>query len=405
MMKLTLFLRLSAAIFVLVVLQSSTVTIVAFSFGKETSSSQHPRIEDEIGSPTPSTKRRDFLSQTTSAIVGTCTASLLPSSSLIGHPLAANALVDIEQPPSNNLLVQTYDKPRNDGIDKIFSNAMATGMAEYETKARPYKAKLFQTLFDSLALQNTNDNNIPTIVEVGMGTFPNAPYYAAALLRNNNKNPQLQQQLQGLDIVGVDPNNSMFEYAKESATRSGLISTDGGSNISLRNVHGVAEVLPFASNSIDAVGKLFFMFYTSVEPRRISLPIQTPTYTHISLYSISPSQSSFHIQLNKKVATLTLCSVTDQQRALSEIQRVLKPNTGKYLFWEHVLSEDDSSLAIQQRVLSPIQTFVADGCHLNRRTGMNIVNCGLFRGGVKMEYVTLDGGGIIGPTVFGIATV
>ena len=283
MMKLTLFLRLSAAIFVLVVLQSSTVTIVAFSFGKETSSSQHPRIEDEIGSPTPSTKRRDFLSQTTSAIVGTCTASLLPSSSLIGHPLAANALVDIEQPPSNNLLVQTYDKPRNDGIDKIFSNAMATGMAEYETKARPYKAKLFQTLFDSLALQNTNDNNIPTIVEVGMGTFPNAPYYAAALLRNNNKNPQLQQQLQGLDIVGVDPNNSMFEYAKESATRSGLISTDGGSNISLRNVHGVAEVLPFASNSIDAVGKLFLCSIGLSNQEGYHCRFHTPTYTHISL--------------------------------------------------------------------------------------------------------------------------
>ena len=283
MMKLTLLLRLSAAILVVVVLQSSTITIVAFSFGKETSSSHRPIIEDEIGSPTPSPKRRDFLSQTTSAIIGTCTASLLPSSSLIGHPLAANALVDIEQPPSNNLLVQTYDKPRNDGIDKIFSNAMATGMAEYETKARPYKTKLFQTLFDSLAIQNKNDNNIfPTIVEVGMGTFPNAPYYAAALLRNNNKNPQLQ--LKGLDIVGVDPNNSMFEYAKESAARSGLISTEGGSNISLRNVHGVAEVLPFASNSIDAVGKFVFMFYRSVEPREISLPVPySYLHTHLSL--------------------------------------------------------------------------------------------------------------------------
>lgn len=290
MMKLTLLLRLSAAILVVVVLQSSTITIVAFSFGKETSSSHRPIIEDEIGSPTPSPKRRDFLSQTTSAIMGTCTASLLPSSSLIGHPLAANALVDIKQPPSNNLLVQTYDKPRNDGIDKIFSNAMATGMTEYETKAHPYKTKLFQTLFDSLAIQNKNDNNIlPTIVEVGMGTFPNAPYYAAALLRNNNKNPQLQQQqLTGLDIVGVDPNNSMFEYAKESAARSGLISTEGGSNISLRNVHGVAEVLPFASNSIDAVGKLFFMFYTSVEPRRISLPVPNSyLHTHLSLSTLS----------------------------------------------------------------------------------------------------------------------
>ena len=123
-----------------------------------------------------------------------------------------------------------------------------------------------------------------------------------------------------------------------------------------------------------------------------------------SLYSISPSQSSFHIQLNKKVATLTLCSVTDQQRALSEIQRVLKPNTGKYLFWEHVLSENDTGLMVQQKVLSPLQTLVADGCHLNRRTGMNIIDGGLFHGGVEMEYIVLDEGGIIAPTSYGIAT-
>ena len=158
-----------------------------------------------------------------------------------------------------------------------------------ETENILLKTKLFQTLFDSLAIQNKNDNNIlPTIVEVGMGTFPNAPYYAAAFLRNNNKNPQLQQQqLQGLDIVGVDPNNSMFEYAKESAARSGLISTEGGSNISLRNVHGVAEVLPFASNSIDAVGKFVFMFDRSVEPRRISLPVPySYLHTHLSTQSL-----------------------------------------------------------------------------------------------------------------------
>ena len=153
------------------------------------------------------------------------------------------------------------------------------------------------------------------------------------------------------------------------------------------------------------VSCLYLLYVCRTKKDIIAGSILLLTHTSLSLYSISPSQSSFHIQLNKKVATLTLCSVTDQQRALSEIQRVLKPNTGKYLFWEHVLSEDDSSLAIQQRVLSPIQTVVADGCHLNRRTGMNIVNCGLFRGDVEMEYVTLDGGGIIGPTVFGIATV
>lgn len=183
-----------------------------------------------------------------------------------------------------------------------------------------------------------------------MGTFPNAPYYAQAL----HDNPSIK----GLDIISADPNDSMFGYALDSATKVGLVSSSSNSNknkVSLRSVHAVAELLPFEDNSIDAI-----------------------------------------------VATLTLCSVTDQQQALSEITRVLKSG-GQYLFWEHVLSEDDTSLALQQQVLTPLQTLVADGCHLNRRTGMNISNNGLFRGGVDMDYILIDAS-IIGPTTFGIAT-
>jgi ubiquinone/menaquinone biosynthesis C-methylase UbiE len=203
-------------------------------------------------------------------------------------------------------------------------------------------------LFDSLAKDRVQDyidgSNASTIIEVGMGTFPNAPYYVQA---------RRESALEGLDIISVDPNDSMFGYAKENAEKSGLLSLP---NTSLRSVHGVAEALPFANGSVDAV-----------------------------------------------VGTLTLCSVSNQERALSEIRRVLKPNTGKYLFWEHVLSEDSSGLALQQKVLSPIQTLVADGCHLNRRTGANIQNAG-FLGGVEMTYVNLGVTDIISPTVFGIAT-
>jgi len=262
---------------------------------------------------------------------------------------AANALVEIRTDDISQSF--PYDLPRNDGLDRFFSYAMSTGMEEYESKARPYKMELFHTLFGSLA---RHDGDPPVIVEVGMGTFPNAPYYAQAI------NAMGTSSARGLDIVGVDPNDSMFDYAKDSAEKSGLLphANEVPSNtiISLRNVHGVAEALPLPDGSVDAV-----------------------------------------------VGTLTLCSVIDQRRALSEIRRVLKPQTGKFLFWEHVLSEDDAGLALRQRVLSPLQTVVADGCHLNRRTGMEIRNAG-FRGGVEMEYIMLDGNGIISPTVFGIAT-
>ena len=277
--------------------------------------------------------RRDFLLQTTSATV----SLLLPTQT-------ANALVDISSssPPTTSNI---YDRPRNANLDQFFANGMATEMVGYEEKAKPYKQKLFNSLFASLSKE---DNTRPTILEVGMGTFPNAPYYAQGI----KDHPSLQ----GFDIISVDPNDYMHSYAIQSAEKSGLISSSTTSKTTLRNVHGVAEALPFDDNSIDAV-----------------------------------------------VGTLTLCSVIDQNRALQEIHRVLKPNTGKYLFWEHVLSENDTGM-VQQKVLSPLQTLVADGCHLNRRTGMNIVDSSLFNGGVEMEYIVLDEGGIIAPTSYGIAT-
>mmetsp|Transcript_12139 Transcript_12139/g.18207 ORF Transcript_12139/g.18207 Transcript_12139/m.18207 type:complete len:328 (-) Transcript_12139:771-1754(-) len=250
-------------------------------------------------------------------------------------PSSADAVIELTQ-PSTNL------RPRSKLIDSIFADQMATGMTDYEKEVEKYKSELFQKLFNSLGGENSSGTSVPVIVEVGMGTFPNAKYYAQALSSSTN-------EVKGLDIVGVDPNSSMSSYAQDNARLYGLSS-------SLRTVNGVAEDLPFADGSVDAI-----------------------------------------------VTTLTLCSVLDQTKALSEIRRVLKPNGGKFLFWEHVLSEDNKTLALQQTLLNPVQTFSADGCHLNRRTGMNIQK--VFDGKVDLNYMTLEGKWVIAPTTFGIATV
>ena len=343
------------------IMWSTATTIVLHSAISASAFSFDTPPRDFDGS---STQRRNLLSQAASGAMGTFTASLLSTDpqqqqqyqscgggchcrlyNKIPHITnAANALVEMT-PPSPDL-VQSYDLPRNSGMDKFFSYSMAVGMDEYEMKARSYKTQLFQTLFDSLVSDRAPEgDDLPVILEVGMGTFPNAQYYADAMNKNG--------ALKGLDIIGVDPNDSMVDYAKQSAEKSGLLSA----NTSLRNVHGVAEALPFADDSVDAI-----------------------------------------------VGTLTLCSVGNQNQALSEIRRVLKRGgRGKFLFWEHVLSEDDGGLALQQRILSPIQTLVADGCHLNRRTGVNIKNA-FGSGQIEMEYLKLDGNSIISPTVFGIAT-
>jgi ubiquinone/menaquinone biosynthesis C-methylase UbiE len=64
------------------------------------------------------------------------------------------------------------------------------------------------------------------------------------------------------------------------------------------------------------------------------------------------------------VVTLVLCSVPDQEFALAEIARVLKPN-GRLLFLEHVRSEDPK-IARRQDRLRPVYNLV--GCNPNRAT-------------------------------------
>ena len=193
---------LSAAV-ILVALQLVTVVTITIAFPIEKPPPpQSPQlINDEdnivITSFLPSvgldqpTRRRGFLSKATSATMGTFTASSTLSSSPVQHTSyncncchhhhflrapSANALVDIDiisssSSPPNNL----YDRPRNTVLDGFFSNTMATGMIEYEKKAKAYKTKLFSTLFTNLLKNNksnrSNVGDVPVIVEVGSENF------------------------------------------------------------------------------------------------------------------------------------------------------------------------------------------------------------------------------------------
>jgi ubiquinone/menaquinone biosynthesis C-methylase UbiE len=65
------------------------------------------------------------------------------------------------------------------------------------------------------------------------------------------------------------------------------------------------------------------------------------------------------------VVTLVLCSVPNQEVALGEIARVLKPD-GRLLFLEHVRS-DDPKVAKRQDRIRPLYNVVG-GCNPNRDT-------------------------------------
>jgi ubiquinone/menaquinone biosynthesis C-methylase UbiE len=76
------------------------------------------------------------------------------------------------------------------------------------------------------------------------------------------------------------------------------------------------------------------------------------------------------------VASLVLCSVPDQQDALAEMRRVLRPG-GELHFYEHVIPRcQPKRLALQVVDRSGIWPTIAGGCHPARDTTEAIMQAG-----------------------------
>jgi len=116
------------------------------------------------------------------------------------------------------------------------------------------------------------------------------------------------------NVAGADPSEPFVEAAPEAA-------------VPVEIVAGTAESLPFEDDGFDTV-----------------------------------------------VCTLVLCTVSDQDAAIGEIARVLKPG-GRLLLIEHVRS-DDPGVAKWQDRLDGFQKRVAHGCHANRNTAEALVRAG-----------------------------
>jgi ubiquinone/menaquinone biosynthesis C-methylase UbiE len=75
------------------------------------------------------------------------------------------------------------------------------------------------------------------------------------------------------------------------------------------------------------------------------------------------------------VASLVLCSVPDQDAALEEIFRVLRPG-GELRFYEHVLALNSGTARVQRLLDATVYPFLAGGCHCARDTGAAIQRAG-----------------------------
>jgi ubiquinone/menaquinone biosynthesis C-methylase UbiE len=81
-------------------------------------------------------------------------------------------------------------------------------------------------------------------------------------------------------------------------------------------------------------------------------------------------------EMDAAVASLVLCSVPDQSRALAELRRVIRPG-GELRFYEHVIATTQPKRAILQLAdRSGLWPALGGGCHPARDTGAAIEAAG-----------------------------
>jgi ubiquinone/menaquinone biosynthesis C-methylase UbiE len=85
------------------------------------------------------------------------------------------------------------------------------------------------------------------------------------------------------------------------------------------------------------------------------------------------------------VVTWALCSMQDPAAALSEMNRVLRPD-GRLIFIEHGLSPDVRVQSWQNR-LTPVWRRLAGGCHLNRKMDDLIRSAGFSIATLEADYI------------------
>jgi ubiquinone/menaquinone biosynthesis C-methylase UbiE len=121
------------------------------------------------------------------------------------------------------------------------------------------------------------------------------------------------------EVVAVEPEAYLREQARAAAAQAGV-------HVTL--LHGVADALPLEDASCDAA-----------------------------------------------VASLVLCSVPDQARALAELRRVLKPG-GELRYYEHVRGTTTRMMRAQRFVDRTFWPHAFGGCHTARATVAAIERAG-----------------------------
>ncbi|MBD1258973.1 class I SAM-dependent methyltransferase [Maribacter polysiphoniae] len=86
------------------------------------------------------------------------------------------------------------------------------------------------------------------------------------------------------------------------------------------------------------------------------------------------------------VITYALCTISDTNKALSEVRRVLKPN-GKLIFCEHGKAPD-KVIQKWQNLINPLWRNIGGGCNLNRDIPFIIEDNGFKINNLEKMYIS-----------------
>jgi len=144
---------------------------------------------------------------------------------------------------------------------------------------------------------------------------------------------------------------------------------------------GSGRNLPFYGEAVEEI--------IGIDPSREILALAQAALGVVSRKVTLLPQSAESLPLEGRsidtvVVTWSLCSIPDPGAALREARRVLKPD-GQLRFVEHGLAPDPSVRKWQRR-LTPLWSYCAGGCHLDRKMDNLIQAAGFQIGDLAIGY-------------------
>lgn len=146
-----------------------------------------------------------------------------------------------------------------------------------------------------------------------------------------------------------------------------------------------------------------YLLEPSVHMRK-HLKTRLENYAGLPLEILSDNAETISLadaSVDAVVSTLVLCSVTNLDKALSEIYRVLKPG-GHFYFIEHVAATNNPNRYKWQRRLDFIWKYLASGCRVTRDTETAIKRAGFQIESIERQSIR-GVPPIVRPSIRGIA--